>query len=241
MGDYRGEAGRARSGARAAGPADYRIEDAKAVRAERLAAAADYGTLLGRNGAYHIYYGIGHGDARKVLDAIARGELEVPGPGIPPKELARDLGVKGRPGKLADDMHAAMTQAHGPAFLAKAAELARQALSLPDPFPQHAAAAAQPAAAPTRQAQALTGTVPEPVYEGHVRRADGSVVSLQCHEDHCPECPDQEPDDQETDTGPLDGRNCEHGCGHGPAPQPPAPAPRQNQPRPAQHTDGPEL
>jgi hypothetical protein len=82
-----------------------------------------------------------------------------------------------------------------------------------------------------REGQALDGPAPEPAYEGHVRYADGSVISLQCHEDRCLECPDEVPDGQESDNGPLDGYNCEHGCGHGPAPQRrqrPGTAPRQD-------------
>jgi hypothetical protein len=63
----------------------------------------------------------------------------------------------------------------------------------------------------------------ELAYEGYVKYADGSVVSIQCFEGRCAACPDQVPDgDSPARTrsaahGSLDGYDCEHGCGHGPA------------------------
>jgi hypothetical protein len=53
---------------------------------------------------------------------------------------------------------------------------------------------------------------------GYVRFADDSVVSLECFEDRCAECPDTPPNDSDTlvtVSGPLDGYYCEHGCDHG--------------------------
>ncbi len=35
-----------------------------------------------------------------------------------------------------------------------------------------------------------------PEYEGYVKLADDTVISLQCHEGRCRECPDETPDDQ---------------------------------------------
>jgi hypothetical protein len=50
-------------------------------------------------------------------------------------------------------------------------------------------------------------------YEGYVRFADDSVVSLQCFEDRHDECPDITPPGQETDRGgPLEGNYCECSC-----------------------------
>jgi hypothetical protein len=57
---------------------------------------------------------------------------------------------------------------------------------------------------------------PATAFTGYVRYADGSIVSLQCYDGFCRECPDQALD-SESGTGALDGYNCEHGCGHGPA------------------------
>jgi hypothetical protein len=48
----------------------------------------------------------------------------------------------------------------------------------------------------------------EKTYEGFVKYADDSVVSLQCFELRCDECPDTET----TSDGVLDGYNCE--CPH---------------------------
>lgn len=64
----------------------------------------------------------------------------------------------------------------------------------------------------------------ELTYEGHVTLADGTIYSLQCFEDRCGECPDEVPDGQYSEDGPLQGYPCEHGCGHGPASQRQAPA-----------------
>lgn len=59
----------------------------------------------------------------------------------------------------------------------------------------------------------------EPAYEGLVRNADGSVISLQCSEGRCDECPDRSQDRPTRGrcggNGPLEGYYCEHGCGHG--------------------------
>ncbi len=54
-------------------------------------------------------------------------------------------------------------------------------------------------------------------YEGYVRFADGTVVSLQCYEGRCRECPDGNPAGDECEgTGPLEGWYCERGvCGAG--------------------------
>jgi hypothetical protein len=65
-------------------------------------------------------------------------------------------------------------------------------------------------------------------YEGYVRFADSSVVSLQCFQGRHDECPDNTPDGEETDPGsplggPLEGYYCE--CSGCPArPQLPTPA-----------------
>lgn len=60
----------------------------------------------------------------------------------------------------------------------------------------------------------------EPEYEGYVRYPDGTVISVQCAEGRCHECPD-ETSGGEREGGPrgavLDGYHCGHGCGHGPA------------------------
>lgn len=57
-------------------------------------------------------------------------------------------------------------------------------------------------------------------YEGYVKYPGGEVISAQCEEGRCDECPDDTPDGEECDGGgPLDGYYCEHGCGHG-APDP---------------------
>jgi hypothetical protein len=63
----------------------------------------------------------------------------------------------------------------------------------------------------------MSSTTPELAYEGHARFADGTMISLQCHEGRCGECPDETPDGQAGSSGALDGYPCEHGCGHGPA------------------------
>ena len=67
-------------------------------------------------------------------------------------------------------------------------------------------------------------TEPEREYEGYVRFADDSVVSLQCFEDRHDKCPDLTPSGEETDrSGPLEGYYCE--CSGCPARQePPATA-----------------
>ena len=57
---------------------------------------------------------------------------------------------------------------------------------------------------------------PAPTFEGFAKFADGTVISLQCYDGHCLDCPDEAPDDEDGQ-GVLDGNNCEHGCGHGPA------------------------
>lgn len=64
-------------------------------------------------------------------------------------------------------------------------------------------------------------------YKGYVKYADDSVISIQCFEDRCTECPDEVPDGEGGGRGVLDGYNCEHGCGHGPASKrtPPQPGP----------------
>ena len=61
---------------------------------------------------------------------------------------------------------------------------------------------------------------------GYVRYPDGTrtaagqpmrIVSLQCHDGRCAQCPDTDPDDAPCSGplyGPLDGYWCEHGCGH---------------------------
>lgn len=53
-------------------------------------------------------------------------------------------------------------------------------------------------------------------YEGLVKFADGSVISIQCFDGRCGECPDvvHTPDGDVNDgAGPtLDGKYCEHGC-----------------------------
>jgi hypothetical protein len=57
-------------------------------------------------------------------------------------------------------------------------------------------------------------------YEGYVRYADSTVISVQCTEGRCHECPD-ETTGSDGECGPrggvLDGQFCEHGCEHGPA------------------------
>jgi hypothetical protein len=64
----------------------------------------------------------------------------------------------------------------------------------------------------------LPATEPgELTYEGEVRYADGTRVSLQCFENRCGECPDETTEGDEAD-GPLKGGyNCVHYCDHGPA------------------------
>jgi hypothetical protein len=66
-------------------------------------------------------------------------------------------------------------------------------------------------------------------YEGYVKYADGSVISVQCAEGRCLECPDELPDGEMNGSSaePVlgDGYYCEHGCGHGPAEGRPAPGP----------------
>lgn len=57
---------------------------------------------------------------------------------------------------------------------------------------------------------------PELAYEGYVKYADDSVISLQCFEGDCHKCPDQGVDGVGSD-GVLDGYVCEHDCAHGPA------------------------
>ncbi len=51
-------------------------------------------------------------------------------------------------------------------------------------------------------------------YEGHVRYADSSIVSLQCFEDRHQECPQVALTQQADDfgAGPLEGFHCECGC-----------------------------
>lgn len=50
-------------------------------------------------------------------------------------------------------------------------------------------------------------------YEGYVKRADGSVISAQCDEDRCEDCPPDVPEEEMTErNGPLEGYHCE--CGH---------------------------
>lgn len=77
----------------------------------------------------------------------------------------------------------------------------------------------------TETATAPPGDAPEYEYEGHVVYADGSLVSLQCYDGDCHQCPDTGASDAEPtdDPGPLDGYYCEHGCNHAaPRPQPAA-------------------
>lgn len=62
------------------------------------------------------------------------------------------------------------------------------------------------------------------VYEGYVYYADGTVVSLQCHENRCHECPREAPDGTPGGGGPG-GHACEHECGHRPAEERAAPQP----------------
>jgi hypothetical protein len=58
-------------------------------------------------------------------------------------------------------------------------------------------------------------------YEGYIRYADDSIISLQCHENRCGECPDNTPEGTETDGGgPLEGYYCEHSCNHAAKPDP---------------------
>lgn len=77
-------------------------------------------------------------------------------------------------------------------------------------------------------------------YEGHVTYADGSRVSLQCHEGRHGQCPDTASDDDghRDGSGPLDGYYCEctgclHDAGQAAAPAGPArplPAPGEHAP-----------
>lgn len=54
-------------------------------------------------------------------------------------------------------------------------------------------------------------------YEGHVRRADDSIISAQCDRDRHGKCPDDVPADEVIDgQGPLSGYYCECDC-HTPA------------------------
>jgi hypothetical protein len=54
-------------------------------------------------------------------------------------------------------------------------------------------------------------------YEGFVRLADDTVISAQCSEGRCGECPDDTPDGEEgPGGGPLAGYYCEHNCDHTP-------------------------
>lgn len=55
---------------------------------------------------------------------------------------------------------------------------------------------------------------PELRYEGFIKAADGSIISIQCSEGRCAECPDTSTAD---DSRQLNGYACEHGCAHGPA------------------------
>lgn len=49
-------------------------------------------------------------------------------------------------------------------------------------------------------------------YEGYVKNADGSVISLQCQEGRCGSCPDGH-DSEASDRPPTLGEYyCEHGC-----------------------------
>jgi hypothetical protein len=69
--------------------------------------------------------------------------------------------------------------------------------------------------------------------EGFVQFASGEVISLQCAEGRCSQCPDETgPEGPADDSpGPLDhGLYCEHGCAHGPA------AGREPDPEPAHVT-----
>jgi hypothetical protein len=58
-------------------------------------------------------------------------------------------------------------------------------------------------------------------FEGFVKFAAGEVISIQCFEGRCRECPDEAPFG-EAGEGVLNGLDCEHGCGHGPAAERPA-------------------
>ena len=70
------------------------------------------------------------------------------------------------------------------------------------------------------------GPLPGREYQGHVRYADGTVVSLQCYDGDHGQCPDTTAPGEDRDSGPLDGYLCECGCpGHpdasaGPRPEP---------------------
>ena len=64
-----------------------------------------------------------------------------------------------------------------------------------------------------------SGTGPEfpapGAYEGYVQFADGTLLSLQCHEDRCGDCPASHgnPDDDSVPLRtPYGNRNCEHSC-----------------------------
>lgn len=67
-------------------------------------------------------------------------------------------------------------------------------------------------------------TTAELAYEGYVKFAEGAVISIQCFEGRCAECPDETPFNTEPTTDVLDGLPCEHACEHGPADQRTAPA-----------------
>jgi hypothetical protein len=56
-----------------------------------------------------------------------------------------------------------------------------------------------------------------PEYEGYVKFADSTVISIQCFEGRCRACPDEAPDGEDGSSDVLDGYACEHGCGHGSA------------------------
>jgi hypothetical protein len=55
--------------------------------------------------------------------------------------------------------------------------------------------------------------VSENEYEGYVKYADDSVVSIQCFEQRHAECPSPHDDAPIDGNGPLDGYYCECPCG----------------------------